>query len=271
MSDEMFNFLLLGSICACCCALCLFYTTEAALIFWSRPAQRSRRQLRATQVSREALAAQGSPSLSVGAEVGGARFLRMEQGHAAIQILGHQIVDMLRAIPVLCRAVLVVESWKLKRTQHRAVEACIDDLPEFVDVLTLGLQAGISFDAALEAYAERFDTVFAQEVRRALQSYQLGMQTRSRALESICERLPDDAVLRLITALNQALVLGSPLLATLGTLGFELRTYRKARLEERIAKTPIKLLLPLGLCVLPAVLILLMGPIMIQVLSGLSV
>jgi tight adherence protein C len=239
----------------------LFCVVSAGLEKYFRPAEQGRRRLRTMKESGEIWDGEShsAPSLSI-------------KGHlTTLKALASRGADVLRPVPVLRVFVLAYESWQLRRTQQRAADACIDDLPEFVDVLTLSLQAGISFDAALEAYGERFDTVFSHEIRRALQSYRLGMQTRSRALESICERLPDDAVLRLITALNQALALGAPLLATLGTLGFELRSYRKARLEERIAKTPVKLLLPLGLCVLPAVLILLMGPLMMQVMSGLSV
>ena len=79
-----------------------------------------------------------------------------------------------------------------------------------------------------------------------------------------------NAVLRFVNALRQAFILGSTLGPALSALSQDVRKYRAARIEERIAKTPVKILAPLGLCIVPAVLILLMGPIMSQVLQGLQ-
>jgi len=159
-------------------------------------------------------------------------------------------------------------AWDARRSARHA-ERCARDLPGMIDILTLGLQAGLSFDAALDAYLERFDTPLATELELAQRSYQLGMCSRRQAFQQLCERIPDDAVMRFVAVVGEALTLGAPLLATFGTLTFELRRYQKLKLEERIARAPVKLLVPLGLCVLPAVLILLMGPVLIQMIAGL--
>ena len=174
-----------------------------------------------------------------------------------------------RAHKLLRRLLPWMFAWHDAQRSTRHTERCVRDLPDAIDILTLGLQAGLSFDAALSAYAERFDTPLAAELARAQHSYQLGLCSRSQAFHQLCDRVPDDAVIHFTSVVDEALALGSPLLPTFGTLSFELRRYQKLKLEERIARAPVKLLIPLGLCVLPAVLILLMGPVLIQMIAGL--
>ena len=157
------------------------------------------------------------------------------------------------------------------RRAERLRESCLLDLPEMLDILSLALGAGLAFDQAFEWYLDRSDTPLAAEFRRAEQAYQVGMVSRLRAFEDVADSLQEEAVLRFVATLRQAFTLGAPLAPALDTLSRETRRYRASRLEERIAKTPVKLLVPLGACIVPAVLILLMGPIMTQVMSGLSV
>jgi tight adherence protein C len=170
------------------------------------------------------------------------------------------------ALPVL----RLVSAKLSQRREEARREQCLHELPEMIDVLALGLSAGLSFDRAFERYLDDFDTVLAKEFRTAQQAWQVGMTSRIRAFEEVAARLQEEAVVRFVAALRQAFTLGTPLTALLENLAFETRRYRKARIEERIAKTPVKLLIPLGACIVPAVLILLMGPVMTQVISGLN-
>jgi len=174
-----------------------------------------------------------------------------------------------KALIVARRAAPQVIAWHEMRQSQQRAQRCARDLPDMIDILTLGLQAGLSFDAALSAYGERFDTTLARELKSMQHSYQLGLCSRRQALHDLCDRIPDDAVMRFVAVVSEALDLGTPLLPTFGTLSFELRRYQKLKLEERIARAPVKLLVPLGLCVLPAVLILLMGPVLLQMIAGL--
>jgi len=162
--------------------------------------------------------------------------------------------------PLLTR----IEKQKLQNLR----ESCMNDLPEMVDILSLALGAGLSIDQAFEWYLTSYDTPLAAEFRRAEQAYQVGMLSRMKAFEELAESLQEEAVLRFVNSLRQAFTLGSPLGPALDVLSQDVRKYRAVRIEERIAKTPVKILAPLGLCIVPAVLILLMGPIMTQVMQG---
>jgi len=171
-------------------------------------------------------------------------------------------------VPVVRIIALPIVERLEQRRQQALRDSCMHDLPEMVDILSLALGAGLSIDQAFEWYLSSYDTPLAAEFRRAEQAYQVGMLSRMKAFEELAEALQEEAVLRFVNALRQAFTLGSSLGPALEVLSQEVRTYRKVRIEERIAKTPVKILAPLGLCIVPAVLILLMGPIMSQVLQG---
>jgi tight adherence protein C len=165
---------------------------------------------------------------------------------------------------------LFIEPRVQRRSEEALREQCLYDLPEMIDILSLALGAGLSFDQAFELYVEAFDTPLATEFGAALQAYRVGMLSRARAFEEVAAHIPEEAVVRFVAVVRQAMTLGSALAGTFDTLAFETRRYRKAKLEERIAKTPVKMLIPLGTCILPAVLILLMGPVMMQVINGMN-
>ena len=182
----------------------------------------------------------------------------------------NQCLNRLAALPVLrVFANPLVTRLEKKKLQNLR-DSCMNDLPEMVDILSLSLGAGLSIDQAFEWYLSSYDTPLAGEFRRAEQAYQVGMLSRMKAFEALAQDLQEEAVLRFVNALRQAFTLGSALGPALDTLSQDVRKYRVSRIEERIAKTPVKILAPLGLCIVPAVLILLMGPIMSQVLQGLQ-
>jgi len=187
-------------------------------------------------------------------------------GNFMNQLVG--IMDKLSHLPV-ARVFAKPLAARLKEQKLQALrDSCMNDLPEMVDILSLALGAGLSIDQAFEWYLSNYDTPLAGEFRRAEQRYQVGMLSRMKAFEQLAESLQEEAVLRFVNALRQAFTLGSALGPALDVLSQDVRRYRVSRIEERIAKTPVKILAPLGLCIVPAVLILLMGPIMSQVLQG---
>lgn len=179
-----------------------------------------------------------------------------------------EILGKLSALPGLRIIVKPLAARIEKQRQQNLRESCMNDLPEMVDILSLALGAGLSIDQAFEWYLNSYETPLAAEFRRAEQAYQVGMLSRMKAFEELAESLQEEAVLRFVNSLRQAFTLGSALGPALDILSQDVRKYRMVCIEERIAKTPVKILAPLGLCIVPAVLILLMGPIMTQVMQG---
>ena len=96
-----------------------------------------------------------------------------------------------------------------------------------------------------------------------LQDVQLGTP-RADALEAMAKRTPVDDLRTVVLSLKQAEGLGVPLAQTLRTLATEMREKRRFRAEERAYQLPIKMIFPLGLCILPALFIVIIGPAIVS-------
>lgn len=148
--------------------------------------------------------------------------------------------------------------------QRRAAlrQECLDELPALLDILSLGLSAGLSFDASLELYCSRMENGLAAELRGALFSWRCGMANRQEALESLGSELGLPAFQRFASAVTESLGFGSPLADALESQSRLLREEERLRVEERIEKVPVKMLIPLGTLVVPAMLLAILGPLL---------
>lgn len=139
---------------------------------------------------------------------------------------------------------------------------CLDELPELIDVVALGMSAGISFDAALGIYCDKYDTMLADELSDAMQSWELSLTTRSEALRVLASRLDVPAFTTFVDTATESLAFGAPLTKALGEQAQAVRRARRADVQERIEKAPIKMLVPTGMLILPAMLLAVLGPLL---------
>lgn len=158
----------------------------------------------------------------------------------------------------------------LKKRREEIQQAVMTELPYMIDAIALGAGAGMSFDQSLETYVKAHDTALALEFRRGVSIWQSGIQTRSAVFDQIEARVKSEPLTRFIRASQQSLQLGTSLVYLLETQADEARRMRKSYLETKIAKTPIKMLLPLASCILPSMLLLLLGPVVLDVMTGLG-
>ena len=133
------------------------------------------------------------------------------------------------------------------------------DLPDALDLLTITVEAGLAFDAALNQVARNTTGPLAGEFFRVLQEMQLGLG-RSEALKALGERTPVPELRQFVTAMMQADTFGIPIAQVLRVQAKEMRTKRSQLAEERAQKVPIKILFPLIFCVLPALFVVVIGP-----------
>jgi tight adherence protein C len=117
-------------------------------------------------------------------------------------------------------------------------------------------------------YTERFEGPLSDEFGDALRQWRFGAMGRDEAIEALGSRLQVEAVARFCASVTQALRLGSPLAKVLREQGAEARTAQRLSIEEQIAKAPVKMLAPMGGLILPAMLVLLLGPIGLRFLTG---
>lgn len=132
-------------------------------------------------------------------------------------------------------------------------------LPDTLDQLTVCVEAGLAFEAALARTAQSGSGTLSQELARTLQETRVGA-TRTEALTGLVERTRVPELRRFVTALNQAEIHGIPIAKVLRTQSRDLRIRRRQRAEEHAHKIPIKLIFPLVTCILPSLIIVILGP-----------
>jgi tight adherence protein C len=147
-------------------------------------------------------------------------------------------------------------------------EAIRRALPDTMDLLTISVEAGMGFDAALAHVRRNVPGPFSDEIGRLLQEMQIGA-TRKDAFRHLADRTDVDELRAFVLAMIQADVFGISVSKVLRSQAKDLRIKRRQRAEEKAMKVPVKLIFPLIFCILPAMLVVLLGPGMIRILDAL--
>lgn len=156
----------------------------------------------------------------------------------------------------------------LYQVSYERTERMRKDLPDALDLLTISVESGLSFDAALAQVARNTPGPLAGEFFRVLQEMQLGVG-RSDAIRAMGERtdLPD--LRQFATAMVQADSFGIPIANVLRVQSKEMRVKRSQRAEELAQKVPVKILFPLIFCILPVLFVVVLGPAAINIIESL--
>jgi tight adherence protein C len=138
------------------------------------------------------------------------------------------------------------------------------ELPDAMDMLTICVEAGLGFDAALAQVARNSSGPLAAELARALQEMQIG-KNRTEALRSMAGRTTAPELRAFASALVQAGELGISVASVLREQAKEMRLRRRQWAEEQAQKVPVKILFPLLFCLFPALFVVIMGPAAITI------
>lgn len=142
-------------------------------------------------------------------------------------------------------------------------------LPDALDLLTISVESGLGFDAALAHVARNTEGPLASEFSRVLQEMQIGMG-RAGALRALGERTHVPELKGFVSAMVQADALGIPIGRVLRVQSSEIRTKRRQRAEEQAQKVAVKILIPLIFCILPCLFIAVLGPAAIGIMTSFS-
>lgn len=142
-------------------------------------------------------------------------------------------------------------------------------LPDAIDLLTISVESGLGFDAAVAQVARNTEGPLAEEFARMLQEMQIG-RGRSEALRSLADRsnLPD--LRGFVSAMVQADAFGIPVGQVLRVQSSEIRVKKRQWAEEMAQKVPVKILVPLIFCILPCLFIAVLGPAGISIMDNFS-
>ena len=139
-------------------------------------------------------------------------------------------------------------------------------LPDTIDLLTITVEAGLGFDAALERVARTTEGPLGEELALTVQEVQLG-RSRSEALRAFADRIDLPDVRTLVSSLVQAEQFGITVGHVLRTQADVIRERRRQRAEEHAQKIPVKVLFPLIFFIMPTLMIVLVGPGAIQLMD----
>ncbi|NNE72759.1 MAG: type II secretion system F family protein [Acidimicrobiales bacterium] len=140
-------------------------------------------------------------------------------------------------------------------------------LPDFLDQITISVEAGLGFEAALGHVAGNVEGAMGMEIQRTLQDIRLGM-SRQQAFEGLAFRTDVPEVKHFVLAMGQAEKLGMPIADVLRIQSGELRLRRRQTAEEEAQKVGVKMIFPLVLCILPALIIVLLAPAIFELIDN---
>ncbi len=161
---------------------------------------------------------------------------------------------------------LFPDSWLKAKVRHRLTEIQ-DTLPDVLDLLTVSVEAGLGFDAALLKVSEKQKRVLGQEFLRVLQEIKMGRPRRD-ALRDMSKRFEVEDLRSFISSLVQADQLGISIGGVLRNQSIQIRQKRRQRSEEKAQKAPIKMMLPLVFFIFPCIFIVVLGPIILQLMDS---
>ena len=183
-------------------------------------------------------------------------------------LLGNPPFGFVGAIALGGMGFLGPELWLSRRIKARQ-KAVLLAVPDTLDLLTISVRAGLSFDGALAKVVEKTRGPLADEFHRALAEVRVG-KARREALRDVSARTEVPALSNFIGAIIQAEQLGVSISKVLQVQSEQLRIERRQRAEEMAAKAPIKMLFPLVGCIFPSMFIVILGPAVILIALNMS-
>ena len=149
---------------------------------------------------------------------------------------------------------------RINSRQHEVRKA----MPDALDLLTICVEAGLGFDAAMSKVSEKWENELSMALARAIREIQLG-KTRREALRDMADRLGIAEMTSFVAAVIQSELLGVSLSRVLRIQSDQMRVKRRQRAEEEAHKAPIKMIIPMALLTFPSILIILLTPAAIQI------
>lgn len=148
-------------------------------------------------------------------------------------------------------------------------ESMEKQLPDILDIITVSVEAGLSFDGALERVVQKMQSHLSYELGITLKEMRMG-KIRRQALRDLSDRCQVPDLTTWIGAMIQADELGVGIGNVLRIQSIQMREKRKQRAQEKSMKAPIKMMFPLVFFIFPTIFVVLLGPAVIQVMQAMK-
>lgn len=141
-------------------------------------------------------------------------------------------------------------------------------MPDALDLLTICVEAGLGFDAAMSKVSEKWDNQLSLAFARTIREIQLG-KTRRDAMKDMSDRLDINEMTSFVAAIIQSEQLGVSMAKILRIQSDQMRIKRRQRAEEEAHKAPVKMVLPMAFLMFPTILIIVLTPAALQIMTSL--
>jgi tight adherence protein C len=153
--------------------------------------------------------------------------------------------------------------WLQSRINSRQAEVR-KALPDALDLLTICVEAGLGFDAAMSKVAEKWENELSLMFGRCIREVQLG-KTQREALRDMADRIGLPELTSFVAAVIQSQILGVSLAKVLRIQSDQMRMKRRQFAEELAHKAPVKMIIPMALLTFPSIMLILMAPAAFQI------
>ena len=137
-------------------------------------------------------------------------------------------------------------------------------MPDALDLLTICVEAGLGFDAAMSRVSEKWENELSLAFARTIREVQLG-KTRREALRDMSDRLGIPEMSSFVAAIIQSEMLGVSMARVLRIQSDQMRVKRRQRAEEAAHKAPVKMIIPMALLIFPSIMIIILTPAAMQI------
>lgn len=152
------------------------------------------------------------------------------------------------------------------RAQERSQQITLE-LADTLDQMTIAVEAGLGFEAAMSRAGHNGSGPLAEELVRTLQDMRMGLSRRA-AYAELADRTDVPDLRRFIRAVVQADAYGIAIADVLRTQAGEMRLKRRQRAEEKAMQIPVKVIFPLMFFILPVLFIVLLGPAVLGMVAA---
>lgn len=156
--------------------------------------------------------------------------------------------------------------WLTSRVNRRQKEIR-KSMPDALDLLTICVEAGLGFDAAMAKVAEKWESELSLAFARVIQEIQLG-KIRREALRDMADRIGIPEMTSFVAAVIQSELLGVSMAKVLRIQSDQMRVRRRQAAEEEAHKAPVKMLIPMALLIFPSLIIVLMTPAGLRLMNS---
>jgi tight adherence protein C len=192
---------------------------------------------------------------------------------SAALIMFFVIAPELTAPNALAGCLFVAAGWQtpliLSRSKEKRRRAEIElELSDALGALVMGVEAGLTLESVMSMYVLKRSTALAHEFSHVLDRIGVGVP-RATALHEMRDRTPTSGISMFVAAVIQNQKLGTPLARVLRQQGETARRRRRQAVEEHAAKLSLKMIFPTVFCILPTIIVVIVGPAIVRLIEAL--